>query len=54
MTHCQNCGAFVSEEYASFLKHADGDVEDCPRCPNIERAGSNGDPDGKARVARSP
>lgn len=53
MPYCKNCGAFVDAEYASWIRHADGDVEDCLQCPNVERAGANGDPDGRARQARS-
>lgn len=47
MPHCQNCAAFVTQNYVDVFAK-DDEVYCCPQCPDTVRGS-----DGRPRAARS-
>jgi len=42
MPECENCGAFLSEDYARvFLPSGESAAPACPHCPNMVREGAD-------------
>jgi NAD-dependent SIR2 family protein deacetylase len=49
MRECENCGAFVTEQYVRVFAPTGMDtVRVCPKCPDMVRKG------GEVREAKSP
>lgn len=47
MPRCENCGAYVSDDFVRVLSRDGDTVRACPRCPDKVRV------DGRVRDARS-